>query len=231
MPTEFKTLPLAQTQLKFTEGHTSAFSGYACVFGGVDNYGDTISAGAFSDVLAKNNTVKMYYNHRWLYGELPIGKMQLLEDSTGLLVKHAEFTPDLPQAQAVVSAIKHGTVDGLSIGFRLKEGDFSYKQNVKGRIIKRIDVLQEVSIVDYPADEAARLVDVRQAINEAVSLKQIECVLREAGSFSRRNACALVSRIKHLAHGERGQSRKTHNVAAMIRQAFDQHLTRSEQIK
>jgi len=225
MSTEFKTLPLAQTQLKFTDNHTSAFSGYACVFGGVDEYGDTISAGAFSDVLAKNNTVKMYYNHRWLYGELPVGKMQLIEDNTGLLVKHAEFTPGLPHANAVASAIKHGTVDGLSIGFRLKEGDFSYKRNSKGRSIKRIDVLQEVSIVDYPADEAARLVDVRQAINEAVSLKQIEHVLREAGSFSRSNACALVSRIKHLAHGERGQLSKTDDLVTIIRQAFDHHLT------
>jgi len=225
MSTEFKTLPLAQTQLKFTDSNTSAFSGYACVFGGVDNYGDTIYSGAFSDVLAQSNTVKMYYNHRWLDGELPIGKMQLIEDDTGLLVKHAEFTPDLPQAHAVASAIKHGTVDGLSIGFRLKPGDFSYKNNGKGRNIKRIDVLQEVSVVDYPADKAARLCDVRRAINEAVSLKQIECVLREAGSFSRSNACALVSRIKSLAHGERGQSNKTDNLATIIRQVFDHHLT------
>jgi len=225
MSTEFKTLPLAKTQIKFTDNQSSAFSGYACVFGGIDEYGDTILPGAFAYTLAKSDTVKMYYNHRWMMSELPIGKMQLVEDETGLCVKYAEFTPGLPQAQAVANAIKHGTVDGLSIGFILKAGDFDYKNNSKGRTIKRITALQEVSVVDYPADNSARIIDVRNAINEAASLKHIEHILREAGSFSRNNACALVSRIKSLAHGERGQSSKADDLVNIIRQAFDQHLT------
>lgn len=218
---DYKTLPIAMADLKFIEGE-SAFSGYASVFGGDDSHGDTIHPGAYTDVLAAGSTVKMYFNHGWLRGEMPIGKMQLEQDEIGLRVVRAEFTPGLPAAAAVASGARHGTIDGLSIGFRPDAGSTKRKASGGGRDIFKIAHLKEVSVVDWPSDGAARMTDVRSAIDDAASLKEIESLLREAGGFSRTDACSLVARIKSMAHGERGAERK--QLAGEIRELFQHHV-------
>lgn len=214
---EFMTLALDQAQLKFEAGSDSAFTGYASVFGGIDSHGDTIHPGAFSDVLAKTDTVKMYFNHGWLEGELPIGLMKLSQDDYGLKVERAEFTPGLRMAQDVQQATRHGTVDGLSIGYRLEQTGARRKAEGKGRDIFKVAFLKEVSVVDWPSDGAARLADVKSAIEDAESLKQIEAVLRDAGRFSRADATALVARIKSLARGERdAESRQAEEIRGLF---------------
>ena len=199
---EFKTLRLLDAQIKFADDKPT-FSGYASVFGGVDDYGDTIKAGAFTKAIAAvGGEVKMYFNHGWQKRDLPVGKMFVEQDGHGLRVKNAEFTPGLKMAEDVLSAVRHGTIDGLSIGYGLVPGGFT-KKSGRGRDIHEIEYLKEVSIVDFPADEAARIADVKSALDECATLKEIETLLREAGGFSRADATSLVGRIKTLAHGER----------------------------
>lgn len=205
---EFMTISLADAQIKFAEGGDSAFTGYASVFGGVDSYGDTIHPGAFTDVLAQSDTVKMYFNHGWLKGELPIGKMKLAQDEIGLRVVKSEFTPGLRAAEDAAHAARHGTVDGLSIGWRPDPNGSKKKAEGRGRDIYRVAYLKEVSLVDWPADGMARISDVKSALDDAVSLKEIEALLREAGGFTRADATTLVARIKTLARGERDAEQK-----------------------
>ena len=38
-----------------------------------------------------------------------------------------------------------------------------------------------------------------------MTLSDVECFLRDAGGFSRSEATGLLSRIKSIAHGERGR--------------------------
>lgn len=216
---EFMSIPLERANLKFLDSGDSAFTGYASVFGGNDSHGDTIHPGAFTDVLAVGDTVKMYFNHGWLKGDLPIGKLKLAQDDVGLRVEKAEFTPGLQAAQDVAQASRHGTVDGLSIGFRPDAGGVKRKAEGRGRDIFKIAYLKEVSVVDWPSDGSARLADVKSAIDEAMSLKEIESVLREAGRFTRADATALVARIKALDRGERASERKQ---AAELRSLFQQ---------
>lgn len=199
---DFLTIDLKRANLKFADDG-GAFTGYASVFGGVDSHGDTIHPGAYTDVLSAVDTVKMYFNHGWVKGEMPIGKMKLSQDDIGLKVERAEFTPGLRLAQDVSYAAKHGTVDGLSIGFRPDPETTKRKSEGRGRDIYRIAYLKEVSVVDWPSDGAARLTDVKAAIDEAESLKEVERLLRDAAGFTRADATALVSRIKSLARGER----------------------------
>ncbi|MGJ7497471.1 HK97 family phage prohead protease [Variovorax sp. RT4R15] len=197
---EFKTLKLTDAQIKFASDKPT-FTGYASVFGGVDDYGDTMRPGAFTKAISANGgEVKMYFNHLHQRRELPIGKMFLEQDDHGLLVKHAEFTPGLKMAEDVLAAVRHGTIDGLSIGYGLRPT--GYKKSATGREIHEIEYLKEVSIVDYPADESARIIDVKCALDECASLKEIETLLREAGGFSRADATSLVGRIKTLARGD-----------------------------
>lgn len=203
---EFKTLRLSDAQIKFA-GDKPTFTGYASKFGGVDSYGDTILPGAFTKaVAATRGEVKMYFNHGWLRRELPIGKMFVEQDDVGLMVKGVEFTHGLEAAESVIAAVRHGTVDGLSIGFGLAQGGFTKRAN--GRDIHEIEYLKEVSIVDFPADSAARIQDVKASLDQCETLQEIETLLREAGGFSRSEATSLVGRIKTMTQREAEAKRK-----------------------
>jgi len=205
-----KTLQLSDVDMKL-DGETGRFSGYASVFGGVDSYGDTIVRGAYASTLRNNGKPKMFFNHN-SYG-LPIGKwMKAGEDDHGLFVE-GELTLGNRQAEDVHAALKHGTVDGLSIGYYLKKGDF--EETESGRIITKVSNLVEVSVVTFPADSAAR-VDASSVkgdelllehVNELDSVRDFERFLRDAGGLSKGLTLALVSRAKVIfAEGDPGTS-------------------------
>lgn len=189
-----KTLSLSDCDIKM-DGGEGRFSGYASVFGGVDSYGDTIVKGAYEYTLKKNGKPKMFLQHdSW---SLPIGKWLVAkEDNHGLFVE-GELTPGLSKAQDTYAALKHGTLDGLSIGYMLKAGD--YEELADGtRLIKRVSDLVEVSPVVFPADSSARvdLASVKTAVDTIETIRDFERFLRDAGGLSKGLTEALVSRAK-----------------------------------
>jgi HK97 family phage prohead protease len=194
-----KTLNLAAVDLKL-DGDAGRFSGYASVFGGVDTYGDTIVKGAFESTLRNNGKPKMFYNHEW---NMPIGKyLTAKEDDHGLLVE-GEFTPGMSLAAEVRAAMKHGTIDGLSIGGWIKKGDYDETEN--GRVIRKWSTLVEVSPVVFPADSAARVdmgtvkgADFDAALAEIETVRDFERFLRDVGGLSKGAAVALVARAKQI---------------------------------
>jgi uncharacterized protein len=196
-----KTLRLSDVTLKM-DGDAGRFSGYASVFGGVDTYGDTIIKGAFESTLRNNGRPKMFFNHEW---NMPVGKwLTAKEDDHGLFVE-GELTPGLNLAAEVRAAMKHETLDGLSIGGFLKKGDFEETEG--GRIVRKWSNLIEISPVVFPADSAARVdlssvkggMDILDAIDEVQSIRELEQLLRDAAGLSKRASTALVARIKALA--------------------------------
>jgi HK97 family phage prohead protease len=192
-----KTLPFCDTEFKFTED-SGLFKGYASVFGGVDSYRDTILKGAYLDTLRENGLPKMFYNHKW---DMPIGKYTNVdEDSKGLWVE-GELTPGHSRAADVRASMLHQTLDGLSIGGRLRKGDYK-DGNEGGRIIHKWSDLKEVSPVVFPADGAARidLDSVKHADEMAAieTIRDFEYFLRDAGNFSKGAAQALTARAKAL---------------------------------
>ena len=199
-----KTLSLSDVNLKM-EGDTGKFCGYASVFGGVDSYGDTILRGAFESTLRMNGKPKMFFNHSW---DMPIGKWTVArEDEKGLYVE-GELTAGLGLSDDVRAAMKHGTLDGLSIGGLIKKGD--YDETEGGRVIRKWSKLMEVSPVVFPADEAARVdlssvkggADLLEAIEDANTIREIEQLLRDAAGLSKGAASALVARVKSVLRGE-----------------------------
>lgn len=198
-----KTFNLDEMEMKF-DGESGRFSGYASVFGGVDSYGDTILKGAFEYTLRKHGKPKMFFNHDW---SIPIGKYaRAYEDDKGLYVE-GEFTPNLSLSSDVRAAMKHGTLDGLSIGGFLKKGD--YDETESGRVIRRWSHLVEVSPVVFPADSAARVeagsvkgVDIESMLEGVDSWKDLERCLREAGGLSRAMATAVIAKAKVLMQSE-----------------------------
>ena len=168
-------------------------------FGGVDSYGDTILKGAFESTLRKNGPPKMFFQHDW---SMPIGKWEAREDDRGLYVK-GELTPGLSLASDVRAALRHGTLDGLSIGGYVKMGD--YDTTDTGRVIRKWSNLVEVSPVVFPADAAARVdgstvkgTDLIEMINAIESVRDLECLLRDAAGLSKGAAQALVARAKDV---------------------------------
>lgn len=191
---ERKSLPLSNCEIKL-DGDTGRFSGYASIFGGVDSYGDTIVKGAYDYTLRKNGKPKMFYNHAaW---EMPVGKwLKLSEDDTGLHVE-GELTLGMTKANDLHAALKHGTLDGMSIGYALSKDDYEQLEG-GGRLIKRVTRLAEVSIVNFPADSGAKvdLESVKSALDEIETIRDFERFLRDAGGLSKGLTEALVSRAK-----------------------------------
>ena len=211
---EIKNLNLDIVEFKFDAEKAGVFSGYASVFGGVDSYGDTILRGAYKKTLKKRERpIQMRWNH---YGPV-IGKWtRIEEDEKGLYVE-GELTPGHSVAQDVYASIKHNSISGMSIGYRPIE----IRELGDGlRELKEIDLV-EISVVESPADMAAQIGDVKSAIDDATSLKEIERLLRDAGGFSRSDATSLVSRIKSIAHGEREEESKTSDIVAAIKAATE----------
>ena len=194
-----KMLALNEVSLKM-EGDAGTFSGYASVFGGVDSYGDTIVRGAFESTLKKNGMPRMFFGHDWSF---PIGKwVKAKEDEKGLWVE-GELTPGLTRAADVRAALKHETLDGLSIGGFLKAGD--YEQTENGRVIRRWSNLVEVSPVVFPADSAARIdpdtvkgAGFMEAIEACETIRDLECLLRDAAGFSKGASAAYLARAKSV---------------------------------
>lgn len=207
---ERKQIGLDLIEVKFDDAQPGTFEGYASVFGGVDSYGDTILPGAYKKTLKKRERpIRMRWNH---WGPV-IGKwLEIAEDERGLRVK-GELTPGHSVAQDVYASLKHGAIDGMSIGYRpVQIRDLGDGR----RELKEIDLV-EISVVEEPADLAARVGGVKNWLDECESLKEIEARLRDAAGLSRADACALVSRIKTLARGERDAETAT---VEQLRQAF-----------
>lgn len=186
-------LSLADCQIKLSK-NSGRFEGYASVFGGVDSYGDTIEPGAFKGTLeARQRAPLMLFGHN--PGRV-IGKwLNLEEDSKGLIAQ-GEFTPGHSDAQNALASMRHGAIDGLSIGFRIPEGG-AEKKSGGGRILRQIDLV-EISVVTMPADDAARVHAVKEQMDSLESLRDVEAFLRESGGYSRATAQALLSRVKAL---------------------------------
>lgn len=198
---EFKRLALEGAELKFEDAGRK-FSGYASVFNGVDSYGDTIMPGAYKKTIRRRERpVRMRWNH---FGPV-IGKwLSIDEDEKGLYVE-GELTPGHSVAENVYASMKHGAVDGMSIGYRpVKIEDHGDGK----RTLKEIELV-EISVVEEPADLGAKVGEVKhilEMIEHLESVKEIESFLREAGGFSRATATALTARFKALSLGEQEQN-------------------------
>jgi HK97 family phage prohead protease len=191
--------PLELCDLKFSnEGAT--FSGYASAFGTIDAVGDTIVRGAFEETLKnRKRPPLMLFGHN---PGRPIGVWKsITEDTTGLKVK-GEFTPGNTDAQNIRASMKHGAIDGLSIGFRVPAGGADEKEG-GGRVLNQIDLV-EISVVSMPAEDNARIdtTTVKSEILSLVSLRDCDYFLRDAGGWSRSMAKDFLSQLTAIFRRE-----------------------------
>ncbi len=148
----------ARLDLKAAE-ENGVFSGYASIFGKADLGGDRVEPGAFADSLAARGVagIKMLFQHD---PAEPIGVWRdIREDATGLHVT-GQLMPDVARAREVLSLMRAGALDGLSIGFRTVKGRTDARTGI--RHLARID-LWEISIVTFPMLPDARVEQVKRS--------------------------------------------------------------------
>lgn len=129
------------------------FSGYASIFGKEDMGRDVVMPGAFRDSLKKRGSsgIKLLFQHD---PNEPIGVWQeIREDDRGLWVR-GRLMQDVVRAREVLSLMRAGALDGLSIGFRTVEGSKDPTTGV--RRLEKID-LWEISVVTFPMLPEARV--------------------------------------------------------------------------
>lgn len=211
-----RALPMELCDVKFLQTKAEdpvRFEGYASVWGRKDAYGDTVMKGAFADSLKKRRPM-MFYGHN--PSRVPGKWVEYGEDDKGLRMV-GELTPGNSEGQNLAASLKHGALNGLSIGGYTESGE---PLEGGGRLIKAFD-LWEVSPVAMPAEDEARIdsSSVKALLDSCDNFSDFEDLLREAGGFSKSNATALVARMKRLARGEPGEaaSNAGGELAALIR--------------
>ena len=215
---QHKLIDLGNIEVKFDDARRGFFSGYASKFGGVDSYGDTVMPGAYLSTLEmRKRPVQMRWNH---FGEV-IGKwLDIRENEHGLWVE-GELTPGHSKAEDVYASLKHGAISGLSIGYRPVK---SFPNETGGLDLHEIDLV-EISVVESPADLAAQIGDIKSAIDELKTIRDIERFVRESG-FAKEDAVMLVSRMKSIVRGELEQERNQTNELAQAILAMSKSLTK-----
>ena len=127
--------------------------GYASLFGEIDQARDMVMAGAFATTLAQRGVrrIPMLFQHD---PSEPVGVwLELREDHQGLYAR-GRLIPEVSRARELLSLLRAGAIDGLSIGFRAVKGNIDPRTRVR-RLIA-VD-LWEVSIVTFPLLAGARV--------------------------------------------------------------------------
>jgi HK97 family phage prohead protease len=205
MRTETKRVDFREWKLAGDGDKVGTFEGWGAVFGNVDSYGDVIEKGAFKRTLqewkskrGKNPPMLLQHGGGFLSGSaddmVPVGQWVHMEErSKGLWAEGKLFGMGTDRGQFLYENLKAGELDGLSIGFSIKSlryGDTS--KDEPHRTLLDVD-LWELSIVTFPANDRARIMDAKSAADE---LKEFGAWLRATHGFSQGDAATAIAGLK-----------------------------------
>lgn len=174
-PVEHKVLPLAEAAVD--DSGEGTFTGYANVFGIVDDGGDKVVKGAFKSVIpdfVKDGFIG--WAHDW---SQPVATIDsAVEDDHGLLIT-ATFhgTAEAQRArQLTAERLKRGKTMGLSIGYEVDAA----KETTYGRDITSFKRLFETSLVTVPMNRPSTVTAVKGSLGSGKPYaERLELVLAE----------------------------------------------------
>lgn len=208
-------LDLALTIKSVSE--TGEFEGYGSVFGVKDSYSDIIVPGAFqkslTDWAAKGRLPALLWQHNM---DEPIGLYtEMREDETGLYVKGRLLIDGDPLAKRAHAHMKAGSLSGLSIGYILN--DYEYDKDKGAFILKEID-LWEVSLVTFPANEEARISEVKSMLErgETPPPSKVERALREVGFSGSQSKAFMAKGYSAIQPREAGPEQALDSLKSLI---------------
>lgn len=180
------------------------FSGYGSVFGNLDSHRDVIERGAFSASLAAWRSRGRFPPMRLQHGssgnpfrhdDLPVGKwLEMREDARGLWVEGQLLALDTDQGKRLLSLMKAGVLDGLSIGYVVKNS-----RPGSGRVARyltEID-LRELSVVDEPSNDEARVAPLSASDEAFDRLRDAIGGLKSPAAPTRRDAAERFREALH----------------------------------
>lgn len=194
-----------KTALTAEDDESGKISGYASTYNNPDLSGDVMLPGCYDAVLQKIEKSGvmpvMFFSHAsW---SVPCGRWDSIKsDDTGLYVT-GRVNTDLESGKEIYSALKFGSMSGLSVGFSFSP-DGVEENDAGGFDFKSIDDLFEISICAMPCNQNARIDAVKSLDVESITdYKTAERYLRDAGSFSREQAKTFISCLKSVFAHER----------------------------
>jgi len=148
-------------ELERVDESTGEFSGYASIFGNVDQGGDIVEKGAFAKTIVEDfDRIKIFFQHD--DSELPIGRpLELREDDKGLYIRGKISSTQ--KGRDIQTLMKDGVLNELSIGYDAVLYDIDEATQV--RHLKQVK-LWEVSIVTWAMNDQATIEDVKSLAEE-----------------------------------------------------------------
>lgn len=168
------------------------FEGHASVFDAIDFYREVVMPGAFMDSIAEWKSKAKLPPVLWQHlRHEPIGPLvEMREDDVGLFIRGQLLVDDVARAREARALMKSGAITGLSFGFDVDDEEYDSRAGILK--LKKIDVW-EVSVVTFPANEAAAVEGVKDAFSGHLpTVREFEEFLRDAG-FSRAHSKAIAS--------------------------------------
>ena len=196
---------ICKTALTADDDETGKISGYASTYNNPDLSGDVMLPGCYAPALAKIEKSGvmpvMFFSHdHW---SVPCGRWDSIKsDDTGLYVT-GRINKDLESGKEIYSALKFGSMSGLSVGFSFGPDDVE-GNDAGGYDFKSIPDLMEISICAMPCNQNARIDEVKAFDVESIKdYKSAEKYLRDVGYFSREQAKKFISGLKAVFTAER----------------------------
>lgn len=189
------------------------FEGYAAVFNNVDSVNDIILPGAFSASLASGRKVRLCWQHE--SDEVVGVPDDLREDGVGLYIKGRIATTSC--GNDAYELLKMGAIDQMSIGYMVDEHEYR-PDGV--RLLKKL-TLFEVSFVTFPANERAKITNVKTAPENE---RDFEKFLREEGLFSRAAAKIITARGFKALSGQRDVEADERNEVDAIKRQLTHNI-------
>lgn len=175
--------------VKAADDATRTVQGYASTYNNVDEQGDMILPGAFTESLAKNMPIKMLAQHDTY---CPIGLWtKAKDDATGLLLEGPIVDTD--DGINIYKLLKAGVLDSISIGYTVDDAEMSIINGNPIRVLKKL-TLWEASIVTFPANTRAKVTNVKNNDGGLMTERQFEEFLRDVGKLSQQEAKTIVSK-------------------------------------
>ncbi|MBV8061579.1 MAG: HK97 family phage prohead protease [Alphaproteobacteria bacterium] len=177
-------------QVKALDGD-GVFAGYASVFGELDKQNEIVAPGAFTRTLRQWRQQGRAPAMLWMHDPTqPIGLwLSLNEDNNGLAVQ-GRLALRTQKGGDAYELLKLGALTGLSIGYRVITSRVDAER--KARVLTDVDLF-EISLVTFPANEAARVGTVKSPEpKHRRSVTEDRQQLREAAQRLKRAARKLV---------------------------------------
>lgn len=184
---------MRKLNVKLHEGslkEDGTIEGWGSIYGNKDAYGDVVLQGAYDKSLIDNpiTNVKMLWQHK---SDQPIGKWdEAITAGKGLYLKgRILVNRGIEEADKAYTLVKEGIVDGLSIGYQIKE----HVWDSKTETLNLVELaLKETSLVTFPANELSLITEIKSIEGLAIFKRDIEGILRDGG-LSKKEALAIIS--------------------------------------